>query len=181
MNLVQSECQKYNSTSGCSIKAWGSNLWSSLFISILGGYPFKIDPSNQEHLETKKYFRQLFESLGYTLPCIYCRNSYKGFFKEINIDNFLSGRIELMYWLYLVKDKVNTKLIKQETDSYNEEKKKYKELYKSGSISEDQYYQHINEFKQKHVYTKVSPPFKEILEKYEACRSKCNKTLNKCN
>jgi hypothetical protein len=181
MNLVHSECEKYNSNSGASVRKFGPAGWDFLFISILGGYPFKIDPSNTEHLETKKYFRQLFESLGYTLACIFCRNSYKIFFKEINIDNYLSGRIELMYWLYLIKDQVNKKLIKQENECYNLEKVKYKELYKNGKISSDEYYQYINEFKQKNVFTKPSPSFGDILEKYETSRSKCTKSLNKCN
>jgi hypothetical protein len=181
MNLLHSECEKYNSNSGASVRKFGPAGWDFLFISILGGYPFKIDSDNTEHLDTKKYFRQLFESLGYTLPCIFCANSYKIFFKEINIDNYLSGRIELMYWLYLIKDQVNKKLIKQEQECYNNEKIKYKELYKNKEISKDTYYTHINEFKQKNVFTKASPPFRDILEKYETSRSKCTKSLNKCN
>ena len=60
-------------------------------------------------------------SLGYTMPCIYCRESFKKFCKELPIESSLSGRIELMRWLYDLRNKVNEKLIAQEKKCYNDE------------------------------------------------------------
>ena len=105
---------KYLSLSGMKTRYWGPNAWNFLFCSILGTYPEKIDNKNKNHIKIKKEFKNLFSSLCFILPCIFCRESYTNFIKEISIDEHLHGRIELCNWLYKLKDKVNKKLIKQE-------------------------------------------------------------------
>ena len=113
---MNKEYTSYLSTSGLATKSWGPSGWMFLFSCVMGGYPPVIDNKNPEHLKTKKHFKNMFESLGYTMPCIFCRDSFKVFYKELPIDNFLSNRIDLMKWLYLIRNKVNEKLIQQEID-----------------------------------------------------------------
>lgn len=105
---------KYNSTSGAATSKWGPSCWNFLFTSIIGRYPFKVNKNNPEHVIIQKHFKMLLTKLKHILPCIFCRNSFKKFIKELPIEPYLVGRVQLMFWLYLIKDKVNTKLINQE-------------------------------------------------------------------
>lgn len=151
--LVDSE-KKYSSTSGMNTRVWGPRLWDSLFIMILGSYPVKIDYKNKEHLKIKKSFKNTLTGLQYTLPCSYCRKSFVDFLKIIDIDCYLSGRIKLAFWLYSMKDLVNTKLLRQ-SDIAKKEGRWCPETIKS-------------------------PKFKEVLDKYEVNRAKCDKKLKRC-
>jgi hypothetical protein len=170
----------YDSESGMATKRWGPSFWNSLFVSIMGRYPFKIDTSNEEHLLLQSEFKHLLTSLSNIMPCVFCRNSFKNFLKELPIEPFLIGRIELMYWLYLMKDKVNKKLICQENLCYNDEKKRLKSLYYNKQISKEEYYQKIKEFKEEAFTTIPTPPFKEVLDKYEAIRAVCSQKSLSC-
>lgn len=104
----------YATNSGMNTKEWGPGLWKFLFMSILGRYPKKIDEKNREDVALKNYYKDILLNLQYILPCVFCRDSYTIFIQELPIEPFLIGKIELMYWLYLIKDKVNKKLIEQE-------------------------------------------------------------------
>ena len=173
----------FHSTSGLATTKWGPAGWTFLFSCIMGGYPVVLDTSNEEHRLIKKHFKNLLESLSFVLPCIFCRESYKKFYKELPIQKFMSSRVELMYWLYLIKDKVNKKLIKQENECYNNEKKRLKEIYsKSKKTKQDKaiYYSNVKKFKQKTFITKQSPPFETVLEHYESFRAVCSKTAKTC-
>lgn len=171
----------YTSNDGMNTKMWGPHLWNYLFISILGRYPVEIDDRNKEHLKIRHYFKSLLVSLQYIMPCVYCRESYKIFIKELPIKRYLVGRIQLMYYVYLLKDKVNKKLQKQEYLNYNKTKKDLKELYKRGKITKKEYYQKIIECKKKTFYVKPTPPFNEILQKFEQYRAKCSKKTKSCS
>jgi len=180
MNKVDT---KYLSTSGLATKSWGPSGWMFLFSCIMGGYPPVIDNKNPEHLKIKKHFKNMFESLGYTMPCVFCRDSFKVFYKELPIDKFLSNRIELMRWLYLIRNKVNEKLIQQEIDCYNNEKKRLKIIYYSSNKSTDDkkmYYDNLKKFKSETFCTKKSPPFKEVLDRFENIRATCSKKAKTC-
>lgn len=76
-------------------------------------YPLTIEEGNKEHLRLQKHYKKYFESLQHILPCKYCRESYAIFIKELPIDGYLSSRRRVMYWLYLIKNRVNAKLLKQ--------------------------------------------------------------------
>jgi len=169
----------YYSTSGLSTKHWGPSGWNFLFSCIMGTYPITVTNSKQDLL-IKKHFKQLFENMGYIMPCIFCRESYKLFYKELPIEPFLSGRIELMFWLYLLRDKVNKKLIKQEKKCYNDEKRKLKKKVKNGLMTEDDYYKNINKFKNTTFITLPSPSFIDVLDQYENIRAKCYSKAKKC-
>lgn len=89
-----------------NVNAWGPSGWK--FIHIISfNYPEK--PTTSEMANYKAFY----ENLKNILPCKYCRESYAGFIQELPIDNYLSSRYKLAYWVYLIHNKVNNKLRKQ--------------------------------------------------------------------
>lgn len=190
MNTVNNEnidYNKYNENSGgMSTREFGPPLWKYLFTSIMGRYPFEVDFSNPEHILIANTFSRMLIDLKDTLPCVYCRESYKVFIKELPINNFLVGRIELMKWLYLIKDRVNKKLITQENKCFEDEKKILKAMYYTGEFGRDQaiadqmYRQRVSELKKKTFLTVPSPPFEQILDYYESFRAVCSEKSKSC-
>lgn len=174
------EFDKYYSNAGLATRTWGPPGWFFLFACIMGGYPPRLNDT-REHKLIKQHFKNMLLSLQYTMPCVFCRKSFQQFIKEIPIQKYLSGRIELMFWLYMIKDKVNKKLIHQERDCYNNEKKRLKANYHKGELTESEYYQLITEFKKNTFITKPSPPFHDVLEKYEQLRATCSKKAKTCS
>jgi hypothetical protein len=45
----------------------------------------------------------------------------------------------------------------------------------------EMYYKKLEEFKEKTLVTQSSPPFKEVLEKYESIRAVCSKQSKTCS
>lgn len=172
--------KKYSSTAGLATKTWGPSGWFFLFSCVMGGYPVTYDDDNKEHRQIKRHFKNMFSSLGYTMPCVFCRESYKQFYKELDIEPFMVSRVQLMKWLYMIRDKVNKKLIAQEKECYNREKKILKNQYKAAEIDKNQYYIKLKELKTDIFITTPSPAFREILEKYEANRATCSKKAKTC-
>jgi hypothetical protein len=172
---------KYNSGSGMATRFWGPAAWNFLFISIMGHYPTHIDASDSEHIIIKNAFKNMLITLQIVMPCIYCRESFKKFLLELPIEPYLIGRIELMYWLYLMKDKVNNKLCGQENKCYTDEKRKLKAEFYTGKITETEYYKYTSEFKEETFITTPSPPFKEVLDKYENLRAVCSDKAKTCS
>ncbi|HEY9703564.1 MAG TPA: ERV1/ALR-related protein [Allocoleopsis sp.] len=148
-------------------KEWGSSFWFVFFTMIQGAYPYKIDHKNKDHIKTKRAFIGLFNNLKRLLPCHFCRESYCKFYRELPIENFSSGRINMMKWLYLMKDRVNRKLISQEKQELIEKKKEYI----SGKISKEEYSRYLkSRFK-----TIKTPKFEKVLDSYEKMRATCKK------
>jgi hypothetical protein len=170
---------KYSGTSGMSTKHFGPCLWDFLFISILGSYPIKIDTSNQEHIQLQESYRVTLLALQNTLPCIFCRDSLKVFIKELPVEPYLIGRFELMYWLYLIKDKVNQKLLCQEAKFYKKKTKIYTKLYKRKEYTDEMYHKKMDKL-EKCFETTPTPDFKDVLDKYERFRATCNPDKKKC-
>ena len=170
---------KYYGGSGISTKFWGPKLWDGLFVSILGRYPIRVN--TLDDLEIKQAFKCILTSLSIMMPCIFCRNSFKEFLEELPIEPYLIGRIELMYWLYQMKNKVNKKLICQENICYNDEKGKLKAMVYTKEISEKEYYKRVKEFKNDNFVTIDTPSFQEVLDKYESQRAVCDKKAKKCS
>ncbi len=159
--------EKFSSENGMKVKLWGSKFWDSLFTMVLGSYPYTINPKNKDHIKTMNSFISFFNNLRWTLPCIYCRKSYCKFYRKIPIQDYSNGRIQMMKWLYLIKDQVNKKLLAQEEIERNEMKK----MFNSGKITKKDYQLFLkNQFK-----TKQSPKFIKVLEKYEKLRASCKK------
>lgn len=85
---------------------WGPDGWKLLH-SIAVSYPTR--PQKRD----KMLYSQFFETIMYVLPCIYCRNSFQEYFDQLPIEHYLANNLELSYWLYLMHNKVNDKLRKQ--------------------------------------------------------------------
>lgn len=85
---------------------WGSHLWFYLH-TVSFNYP-QDNPTEEQKINIYK----LFENLQYTLPCKYCRDSYKIFFKYFDIKYYLNDRMGLTFYVYVLHNLVNMKLNK---------------------------------------------------------------------
>jgi len=103
------ECANKNLDSGLMTRLWGPSGWLFLHC-VTFGYPYKIDPTNPEHLEKQNDYYRFFYYLGKVLPCKYCRNSYMDFLQKTNLLSSLGTRKELTKWLYDIHNLVNDKL-----------------------------------------------------------------------
>lgn len=111
-----------------NVKCWGPTAWYTLH-RITAHYPIQPTPDD------KKIHFELFSNLRYTLPCKHCRNSYKIYFSELDIRQFLGTRDHLMYWLYDIHNRVNEKLRSQgyldtKNPSFSEVHKRYTSKYR---------------------------------------------------
>lgn len=108
-NCDGKECSNKNLDNGLMTRLWGPSGW--LFLHCVSfGYPYKIDPTNPEHLEKQNDYYRFFYYLGKVLPCKYCRVSYMEFFSKMSPMNHLGSRKELTKWFYDVHEMVNNKL-----------------------------------------------------------------------
>jgi hypothetical protein len=170
------------SNSGMKTKMWGPHAWNFLFVCILGAYPKHINKNNKDHLKIQKEFKKLMKSLPFVLPCVFCRNSFKGFLKELPLEPYLTGRIKLFYWLYLMKDKVNQKLIRQEKQSLLDKRSELKQLVKDRRLSKEQASREYQKYKREAFKTQASPPFIEVLRRFETFRAgSCSEKAQTCN
>ena len=160
------------STNGIKTSFWGPHAWSFLFSTIAGSYPVRVDMANKLHIKTMKTFQTMFDALEYTLPCYYCRESYGRFIKEIPMSKYNKSRKDMMKWLYLIHDRVNKKLMKQERDCFDEEREKLKKK----KINPEKLKLMIKELRASILKTKQSPTFERILTTYEKQRAGCSKT-----
>lgn len=127
---------------GAKSKEFGC-YWKTFFMTALC-YPDNIKKNSKEHTQKMNKFKRHFNNISYVLPCKYCAEFTRNvLMKKYPLD--FSGRVKLMYGLYIWKDQVNKKLIAQGC-----------------------------------TFTKKSPPFKEVLAKYESLRATCNKKVGKC-
>ncbi len=169
-----------NSTNGMKTTIWGPAAWTFLFCSVLGAYPVKLDETNKDHIKIRKEFKNMFVSFGYTMPCFYCRESYKSFTKEMPIDDCMGSRSQLLHWLYKLKDQVNKKLIKQELMCYTTEHSKLIEKYNNNKITKDKYMASVKQLKASIFITKSSPQFNSVISKYDKYRAGCSKKSKMC-
>lgn len=171
LDIHPTTLKQVNSIGAITTKFYGP-IWFSLFIMIIGQYPVEMDWNNQEHVQVATTFYHTLTGLQYTLPCKFCRKSFSDFMKELNIKEFMDSRISMMLWLYLMKDKVNMKLLNQERE-YLET---LSTSYKKGKISKAQYLRE----KKLCFNTVPSPPFEEILKYYIKYRATCSAKIKKC-
>lgn len=103
------ECANKNLDNGLMTRLWGPSGW--LFLHCVSfGYPYKINPRNQEHIEKQNDYYRFFYYLGKVLPCKYCRISYMEYFTKHSPMNKLETRKDFTKWLYDVHNMVNEKL-----------------------------------------------------------------------
>lgn len=160
-----------NDVKAITTKFYGP-IWFSLFCMIMGQYPVKVNWTNQSHLQIVNSFKSMLIGLKHTLPCRFCRESFSTFQQELDLNRFLDSRVNVLLWLYLMKDKVNVKLIQQEADYLL----KINTQLNRGEISSTQYK------KQRKIcfVTKPTPKFEEILKYYSQYSAECSKTIKKC-
>ncbi|MEK6264859.1 MAG: ERV1/ALR-related protein [Clostridium sp.] len=84
-------------------KAWGKQYWDRFF-QVAASYP--MNPTYHDKQRYKKFYAYYLTSL----PCSICNVSYQKFWNQLNIDNYLSSRKHLLYWVFELKNKVNDKL-----------------------------------------------------------------------
>lgn len=108
-----------------------------LLHSIAFSYSFYDDKNNKNDNNNKNISKRdvvsFFKSIQYVLPCIYCRRSYKQYYNELPISEYIYNNNNnnktknLFKWVYLIHNKINDKLRKQ---GYNDEKDpNYKKVY----------------------------------------------------
>lgn len=102
---------------------WGADIWRAMHL-IAAGYP--TNPT----IKNKKEYKKLYTALGHTLPCGMCAKSYRHYMKELKIDNYLVSKKKLMYWVYLIHNRVNKKLKKNCKKSFKTVCKSYMKLLK---------------------------------------------------
>lgn len=158
-NVQLSEKDKYvkltdidlsSKNNGMLTKVWGPPLWIGLH-AITFGYPYKIDEESEEHQLKKKVYYDFFKLIGEVLPCKYCRQSYKEYFQELDLKEYLHSRESIVRWLYLIHEKVNDKLKVPDCDriTFYDFTKKY-ETYRAKckpDSKEQEYKKKMNEDK----------------------------------
>lgn len=169
--------KRYESTSGMSTKHWGPAYWMFLFTSVLGTYPVRVDWSNSDQVFVVNEFKKTIHALISILPCVFCRESLNFFIAELPLNDFLDSRMEMMYWLYLIKDKVNRKLLRQEDLVLQKQYREISRLYYPGS---KEYLAAMQECNNSSFRTVPTPSFKEVLDYYESFRAECVTEAKKC-
>lgn len=101
---------------------WGPSMWFSLH-TITFAYP--LNPTSIE----KANYKIFFENFKNVIPCSVCKKNYIRHLKEHPIDNYLSCRKKLVYWLIDLHNLVNVETGKKIVD-YSVVLNKYEKIYK---------------------------------------------------
>lgn len=133
----------------------------------------------------RQIYLDYFRILGEILPCKFCRVYYKKCEIILPLEDFIddeSIEYPVMYWLYLLKDLVNKKLIAQENECYRNESAK---IDLDNTLSERAKKYRKTKLRKTLFYTQPSPPFKEVLAYYLSLKSSCetnniNQALQSC-
>jgi hypothetical protein len=156
---------------------WGPGEWVFLH-TVTFNYPEVIEKGNAEHQERKKFTKQLFENLQHTLPCRFCRESFKKFLKRLPIDAHLRSRADLTFWLYRIHNMVNEKLRKQEKRAIEAKYLDLVEDTRSGKKDRSLALKELEDFVLKTMITPEDPQFESVCSKYESQRAGCAKPKN---
>lgn len=82
---------------------WGPLGWDFSH-AVTFNYP--LEPTREEKQQYKNYF----VSFSIILPCRICSNSFKFFYENLPINDYLEDRNGITYWLYIIHNLVNLKL-----------------------------------------------------------------------
>ena len=108
---------------------WGSAAWDYLGL---------VTQAYNKNDQNQKNYIKFFKLLGDVLPCKLCQQSYKKFYQEIPIQDYLTDSESLSYWLYLIHNKVSNKLRKQgktiKQPNFQTVDQKYVKKYEQQSI-----------------------------------------------
>lgn len=163
---------------GVRSTSWGGPLWHASFCMAIN---YNEHPSPNK----KQIYLEYFDLLGKILPCSFCRVYYEKCKVFLSLEQYIddpSIDYPVMYWLYLLKDLVNQKLMKQESECFDKESKKIED---NNSLSDRAKSYRKSKLRTKIFYTKPSPPFHQVLAFYHSLRSSCetndiNKSLQSC-
>lgn len=163
---------------GMSSTSWGGALWHALFSMAMNYNDYPSDNKKQLYI-------RYFDVLGDMLPCVYCRDFYLYCKTILPITHYLddsSIEYPVMYWLYLLKDLVNQKLIYQENECYEKEAVK---IDSDNNLNARAKSYRKTKLKKKIFYTKVSPPYEQVVAFYSSFKSSCesndvNQSLQSC-
>ena len=86
---------------------WGKPLWTSIHMIALGFPDHATDTVRQK-------YKQVFESLGQTLPCPTCQINFERHIRELPIEPFLYDRKSLFAWTVKMHNLVNVELGRKE-------------------------------------------------------------------
>ena len=113
-----------------NVNKWGPSGWTFLH-TITFNYPLEPTPEDKEN------YSKYFEMVGNMLPCKYCRQSYKIYYKYMPIDPFLDSREGVCFWLYKLHDLINKKIYKTSIP-FEEVIRKYEDIRaKCGKMTRD--------------------------------------------
>ncbi len=152
---------------------WGPKLNSGLFY-IAAGYDFNETP---KHIKDEQY-KLFFKSIGDVLPCRFCRDSYKIFYDELNIDRYLRApSCGLIKFYYDMRNLINDKLKKQEEEAL---KKEFDKLKLQMSTEDPRFWEIMREKGHKICYTKPAPLFEQVVADLMKHRAGCNQQMKTC-
>lgn len=143
----------FTKTGESNPKIWGPKFWNQMF-TFAAKYP-KTNPSSNQKEQAYKYYKNL------NLPCIQCKQSYNLFWNQLPIEDYLSSRKLLIEWVFIIKDKVNRKLMMQEKNN--------EAVYTKKCLAEDpnrvDFCVEYGKTKQT-FHTTQSPPLSVVLSRY---------------
>ena len=149
-------------------KAWGPPLHRGLMF-IAAGYDLNETPREIKDAHYIDFFR----SIGNVLPCRFCRESYKQFFDDLNIESYLDRPCGLMRFYYDMRNKISDKLKAQEDRVAIE---RYRGI---NTLDDATLCRHFRELAQV-FYTKDPPPFQDVVDHYMKYKAKCSPALKTC-
>ena len=154
---------------------FGKSAWTYMFM-VAAGYRL-----NETAKEIKDpIYKQFFETLGQTIPCRYCRESYAIFYKWLDIQKYMdkdSDEEGLIRFVYDLKNLVSDKLKKQERTALQEA---FNELSKTKSRDDPAFWEIMREKAHKICYTKPAPPIAEVVKDIMQHKVGCSAKMKTC-
>lgn len=155
-----------------STKSWGKPFWIALSATALGFH------LNQDHkLETKiKHYKTFFNSLQFTLPCGFCRDSYKIYYKKLNIERYMRSQKKwaMIKFIYDLKECVNRKLRAQE-------RKLFEQRSANLTLGQKQDKTYMKRLRSRIFTTKATPPYASFLKRVLRMRPRvCSNKIGSC-
>lgn len=151
---------------------WGKAGWDMMFYTA-AGYELNELPVEDKAPLYKAYY----ESIGYVLPCKYCRDSYVEFFDILDFDQYATKHCGVMRFVYDMKNMVNEKLKTQERRALQVQ---YDKLCRSISPDNHEFWVRMQEIAQRICYTKPAPPFEDVVAKLAQDKAKCSAEMRTC-
>ncbi len=118
---------------GVKTRIWGPYAWTVFeTIAVVVDYVLKYSRSKKIKQKAKKLFLKFVVLIGYILPCIHCRRSFKKFTNvkkpKVDIERFMTLQDGAKQIIYALHNRVNLKLKTQEIEKYKHDKRKLKDV-----------------------------------------------------